>query len=97
MHDMQPYKLTAKEWEEIAALESVREQWGGDGITPDEFAYGVRFNFMSGSPGYVGDLYILQSDHLTGDAPMILTRDKSGRLSLDYWYEVLSNSRQSVK
>ena len=52
--------------------------------TPEEFAalvYAVKFNFMSGSPGYVGDLYILQGDYLTGDQPLVFTRE-DGKLVL---------------
>ena len=48
--------------------------------TPEEFSdmvYGVKFDFTSGSPGYVGELYILQGDALTGDPPLVLIRDKS--------------------
>jgi hypothetical protein len=37
-------------------------------------AYGVKFAFHSGSPGYVGDLYILQGDCLTGDPPCVFIR-----------------------
>ena len=36
--------------------------------------YGVKFHFVSGSPGYIGDIYILQGDVLTGDRPIILGR-----------------------
>jgi hypothetical protein len=37
--------------------------------------YGVKFNFESGSPGYVGELYILQGAYLTGDPPIMLGRE----------------------
>ena len=33
-----------------------------------------------GSPGYVGDLFILQGSHLTGDAPFVLRRGETGTL-----------------
>lgn len=56
----------------------IRESWGlEDHETPEDFrgmVYGVKFNFHSGSPGYVGDLYVLQGDILTGDPPFILGR-----------------------
>ena len=54
-----------------------------DGSTPADLAaevYGAKFNFVSGSPGYVGDLFILQVSHLTGDAPYMLKRGGSGKL-----------------
>lgn len=45
------------------AVPDVRESWGLDGSeTPEDFAamvYGAKFDFVSGGPGYVGDLYIL--------------------------------------
>jgi hypothetical protein len=60
----------------------VREMWAlRDDTTLDEFSslvYGVKFHFVSGSPGYVGDLFILQGDHLTGAPPLVLRRDKNG-------------------
>jgi len=49
-------------------------------MTPADFSaqvYAAKFNFVSGSPGYVGDLFILQGD---GDAPMVLHRDEKGKL-----------------
>ena len=45
----------------------VRESWGLDIETAEQFAemvYGVKFDFVSGSLGYVGDLYILHGDAL---------------------------------
>ena len=54
----------------------VRESWGLDGNeTPEEFSamvYGARFDFVSGGPGYVGDLYILCGDAL--GEPLTLIR-----------------------
>ena len=81
----QPHPLTGAEWDEIGSIEAVRQSWGvEDAENFTEFAndniYGVKFNFHSGSPGYVGDLYILQGDVLTGDPPFVLIRDQSGKL-----------------
>jgi hypothetical protein len=54
--------------------------------------YGVRFDCMSNSPGFVGDLYYLQGDHLVGP-PLMLTRDKlvrgtanAGPKPLEFWH-----------
>jgi hypothetical protein len=85
MEDTKPYPLTKAEWKEIMAIPEVRESWGIDSIdmTPDEFAgqvYAAKFKFVSGSPGYFGDLFILQGDALTGDAPIVLRRDEKGKL-----------------
>lgn len=80
----QPYPLTRKEWKEIAAMQDVRDMWG---ITEDytlqdisELIYAVKFNYMSGGPGYVGDLYILMGDSL--QEPVILTRDRNKKLEV---------------
>ena len=66
------------------SIPAVRESWGIEGgTTPPDFAaevYAARFNFVSGSPGYVGDLFIIQGSHLTGDAPFVLRRDEGGKL-----------------
>lgn len=66
-------------------LPVIRESWGLEGNeTPEEFAdmaYGVKFDFVSGSPGYVGDLYILQGDAL--GEPMTLIR-KDGELVITW-------------
>ena len=40
--------------------------------------YGVKFDFTSGSPGYVGDLYILEGDAMTD--LMRVTRNLEGKL-----------------
>jgi hypothetical protein len=72
-----PIIISTEEWREIMSLPVVRDSWGLEDETPQDFrsmVYGVKFNFHSGCPGYVGDLYILQGDVLTGDAPMIFGR-----------------------
>ncbi len=56
----------------------MRESWGLSDETAEDFAssvYAVKFGFVSGSPGYVGDLYVIQGDHLTGYPPMVLMRE----------------------
>jgi hypothetical protein len=81
-----PLEISIDEWIEIMQVPEIRESWGIQDETPEEFAdmvYGVKFKFTSGSPGYVGDLYILQGDVLTGDAPLILLRNQ-GVLTLAY-------------
>ena len=74
-----PLEISIDEWKEIMQVPEVRESWGIEDETPEEFAdmvYGVKFEFMSGSPGYVGDIFILQGDTLTGDSPFVLLRHK---------------------
>lgn len=84
MEDTKPYPLTQAEWKEVMAIPAIRESWGiADGTTTADFAaevYAAKFNFVSGSPGYVGDLYVLQGSHLTGDSPFVLQRGDGGKL-----------------
>ena len=84
MEDTKPYALTLAEWKEIMAVPEVRDAWGIEsGETPYEFStlvYAAKFKFVSGSPGYVGDLFILQGDALAGDPPMVLRRGDKGEL-----------------
>lgn len=82
MDDRNPHNLTEAEWKEIADLPAIRESWGlEEGSDPMEFAsyvYAARFNFISGSPGYVGDIYIIQGDSLA--EPVVLRRNKDNKL-----------------
>jgi len=74
-----PLEISLPEWKEIMKVRDVREGWGLEGDeTPEQFAemvYGVKFDFTSGSPGYVGDLYIIQGDALE-PSPLMLIREK---------------------
>lgn len=82
MHDPNPYNLTRAEWIELGSLAVIRESWGlendQDPLDLASLAYGAKFHFVSGSPGYVGDLYVLQGDAL--GEPMILRRDQNGEV-----------------
>jgi hypothetical protein len=73
-----PQELSLAEWKEIMELPVVKESWGlADSETPETFAdmaYGVKFDFVSGGPGYFGDLYIVYGDALSGE-PMTLIRE----------------------
>jgi hypothetical protein len=65
--DNRPKALTNKEIREIAALEDIQQMWGAANTDEmvnvlEESAYAVKFDFISGGPGYVGDLYVLFSD-----------------------------------
>ncbi len=76
----EPAPLTVQEWTQITAMPEFRNAWG---IEDDERVedlipslYGVRFDFVSGGPGYVGKLYIIQGDALTGEPPFqVVERD----------------------
>jgi hypothetical protein len=80
-----PIEITVSEWKEIIQLPAIRDMWGlEEDAVAEEFAqqvYGVKFDFMAGSPGYFGDLYILQGDQLTGDPPILLVRE-NGKIRL---------------
>ena len=77
--------LTNMEINEIAAIKDVRDMWGAEDAADmvsviREQAYAVRFDFISGSPGYCGDYYLIQGDAL-GSNPIQLIR-KDGKLTL---------------
>lgn len=82
-HENDPVPLSQAEWNEVAALSRVREDWGLEdddtGAHLSAIAYGAKFRFVSGSPGYVGDLFIIAGDALSAP-PMMLTRNADGGL-----------------
>jgi hypothetical protein len=71
-----PIEISLAEWAEIIKVREVQEGWGFENdMTAEEFSgrvYGVKFDFLSGGPGYAGDLYILQGDAL--EQPLLLIR-----------------------
>ena len=74
-----PLALTTDEINEIASLKAIQESWGATSAAEMEEIlsaelYAVKFNYQSGSPGYVGDLFILQGDAL--GEPFELVRNK---------------------
>ncbi len=84
----QPMEISPQEWQEILTIKDIQDMWGvwiegRDAITAKEFSeqvYGVKFNFVSGCPGYCGDVYILMGDSL--NEPVTLIRDENGRLKI---------------
>lgn len=76
-----PQALSIEEWKEVMEVPEVRESWG---LSPDEIievfasmVYAAKFDFVSGTPGYAGDLFILCGDSL--GEPLTLIR-QGGRL-----------------
>jgi len=72
-----PQEISIKEWTEIMQVPVIRESWGLENETPEQFAdmvYGVKFDFASGGPGYVGDLFVLHGDAL-GEPMTLIRRD----------------------
>lgn len=75
-----PSVLSESEWEEIVALPEFREAWGVTDESVGELVsrlYGVRFDFVSGGPGYVGPLYLVYGDAISGQ-PLVVIRNDSG-------------------
>jgi hypothetical protein len=81
--DNKPNALGLDEIKEIAAMEDIQQMWGAENAAEMEemletTVYAVKFNYHSGSPGYVGDYFILQGDAL-GEA-LELIRNKDGQI-----------------
>jgi hypothetical protein len=81
--DNKPNALSPDEIKEIAAMEDIQQMWGAENAAEMEemletTVYAVKFNYHSGSPGYVGDYFILQGDAL-GEA-LELIRNKDGQI-----------------
>ncbi len=76
------HNLREQEWVELAKFHPVIEAWGLEDKELFEreqalkdSVYAVKFEFNSGSPGYCGDLYILQGDALGAEPMRIVRRD----------------------
>jgi hypothetical protein len=86
MNNNNPKPISNEEWKELMAVPAIRDAWGiEDDESPEQFAkmvYGAKFNFQSGGPGYVGDLFILQGDELSNEGPVLLKRDSEGKLEI---------------
>ena len=75
-----PIALSAQDMREIAAIEDIREMWGAETAEEmchmlDTEVYAAKFSYVAGSPGYVGDLYILHGDAL--GEPITLIRENN--------------------
>jgi hypothetical protein len=77
-----PIGISDAEWHELMAIPEVREGWGLDHDSSVEdfksLVYGVKFDYLTGGPGYVGDLYIIQGDDLRS---LLLFIRKDGALN----------------
>ena len=86
--DNKPNTISLVEAREIAQIEDIRDMWGAE--TEAEMVnvlvndtYAVKFNFVSGSPGYVGDYYIVQGDAI-GENPVQLIRENGVLKLIEY-------------
>ena len=82
-----PMALTDAEIKEIAALTEIQDRWGGENAEVMEQIlkdiYTVKFRFVNGSPGYAGDLFIIQPEILGHHYPVTrLIRDRENRLEV---------------
>jgi hypothetical protein len=78
-----PIALTSAEIKEIAEFKAIQEMWGAENAAEmagilEHSAYAWKFHYVSGSPGYVGDYYIIQGDAL-GENPVQMIR-QDGKL-----------------
>jgi hypothetical protein len=78
-----PMALTSQEIKEIAAIKDIQQMWGAENAAEmeellDSTVCAVKFDYQSGSPGYIGDYFILQGDAL-GEA-LELVRSKDGAI-----------------
>ena len=85
-----PNEVSFDEMREMAvALKPMWEEWGAESaeemldIIKD--GYCVKFNFTSGGPGYVGDLFLFQGSYLGDARPIEFTRKDHATLEIvDY-------------
>jgi hypothetical protein len=82
-----PMALTAKEIKEIASLKQLQEMWGAEDSADMELRlkeiYTVKFDYINESPGYVGDLFIIQSGVLGSEYPVTrLIRNRKKQLEV---------------
>lgn len=80
----QPMAINKEEWTELTSLKDVQEAWGyepGDDLGElQSRIYAVRFDFVSGNPGYCGPMYLLHGDGAPETPPMTIIRGENGEL-----------------
>ena len=69
-----PFALTLAEIKEIASLKEIQDVWGAEDAADMEQTlrdiYTVKFKYINESPGYVGDLFIIQPGVMGSDYPV---------------------------
>jgi hypothetical protein len=81
-----PIALTSAEIKEIAEFKAIQQLWGAENAAEmanilEHVAYAVKFHYVSGSLGYVGDYYIIQGDAL-GENPGQVIRQEGKLLRI---------------
>ena len=82
--DNKPHALIEEEVRELAAILDIQQMWGAENAAEmadilRTSAYAVRFDFHAGSPGYVGDYFVVAGDAL-GEPVQLIRED--GKLTL---------------
>lgn len=82
-----PFALTRKEIKEIASVQRIQDLWGMANSADMEMTlndiYTVKFQYMNESPGYVGDLFIIQPGVLGSEFPVTrLIRNREKQLEV---------------
>ena len=82
-----PFALTPKEIKEIASVQQIQDMWGADNSADMALIlndiYTIKFEYMNESPGYVGDLFIIQPGVLGSEYPVTrLIRNQEKQLEV---------------
>jgi hypothetical protein len=82
-----PLRLTRSELQEISASKALQEICAAEDADQMreilEGAYTAKFHFTNESPGYAGDLFLIQPSYLCSELPVIrLKRNRFGKIAL---------------
>ncbi len=82
-----PQPLSPQEWQEIAGHPTIQEMWGfdaehGPAEARQPFCYGTKFDFISDSPGYSGDLFVLVGAGLSAHPVVVCRNSVSKQLDI---------------
>jgi hypothetical protein len=84
--DNKPHALTSEEIKEIAAIKDVRDMWGEESEQDfiemlNDNIYAVKFDYVTGGPGYFGDVIVLVGDGDCSEHVTLVRRDGKLRLA----------------
>lgn len=83
-----PFAVSKNEIQELSRCAALQGKWGaGESEEMEMFldsAYIARFEFINESPGYVGDLFVIQPGCLADEIPVTrVIRNRKGELVLE--------------
>ena len=89
-HMNKAYELTDQERAEVTAVREVQEGFGLEGEAKadpwlKEDTYGVRFEYQTDGPGYVGPPYLLQGAGAPENPPIAMVQGDGGLRAVDGW------------